>query len=371
MIKASTIAAQLQAILPMQTNLFTNADISISSLTRSGTTVTAVTSSDHGLSTGNYVNVIDAKASIDISSITSVADSENTGAIVTVSLASDHDLTEGFDYTVEISGADQAAYNGTFPLLTTSNRRTFTYAIDTQPASPATGTIKYLDINGIGYNGQYSVTVTDTTTFTYETTYTPDSPAQGSPTLRTGVRIARAVSWERATEAYTRQNSSDLWAFIVLGDTSISKDRRDSTDAIQTMSYGDEYRQRLISPFSIYIYVPCGDEIAGGAARDSIEDVRLALYKSILRSRFTPVLSQAAQYVTVATGDRFADYTGAYYIHEFMFETECDITLLDTVDATENRAFRDFSLIFKDPDVTDGDDIIMQTSDVNLDDSPV
>lgn len=371
MIKASTIAGQLQAILPTQTSLFTNADISISSLSRSGATVTAITSAPHGLTTGNYVNIVDAKAPITVTSMTSVADSEDVGSIVTVTLAIDHDLTEGFDYTIEITGADQAAYNGTFTLLTTANRRTFTYAIDAQPASPATGTIEYLDINGIGYNGRYATTVIDTTTFTYETTYTPDSPAQGDPILKTGVRVARAISWERATDAYTKQSSNNLWAFVVLGDTSISKDRRDSTDAIQTISYGDEYRQRLICPFSIYIYVPCVNEIAGGEARDTIEDVRVALYKSMLRSRFTPVLSQAAQYVTVATGDRFAAYTGAYYIHEFMFESECDITLADTVDATENRAFRDFSLIFKDPDKTDGDDIIMQTSDIDLDDTPL
>jgi len=371
MIKASTIAGQLQAILPTQTSLFTDADISISSLTRSGTTVTAVTSSEHGLATGNYANIVEAKNSITISSMTSVADSEDVGAIVTVTLASDHDLTEGFDYTVEIAGSDQSAYNGTFTLLTVPNRKSFTYAITTQPASPATGTILYLDTNGLGYNGRYPVIVSDTTTFTYETAYTPDSPAQGVSVLKKGIRVARAISWEKATEAYTSQSSDDLWAFVVLGDISISKDRRDSTDAIQTLSYGDEYRQRLICPFSIFIYVPCSNEIAGGAARDTIEDVRVALYKAILRSRFTPVLSQAANYVTVATGDRFAAYNSAFYIHEFMFETVCDITLADTVDATENRAFRDFSLIFKDPDTTDGDDIIMQTSDIDLDDTPV
>lgn len=371
MIKASTIAAQLQAVLPTQTDLFTNSDINISSLTRSGTTVTAVTSSAHGLTTGNYINIINAKAPITVSSITSVADSENVGAIVTVVTDSDHDLTEGFDYTVEIDGADQAAYNGTFDLLTVPNRRTFTYAITTQPASPATGTILYLDTNGVGYNGRYQITVTNTTTFTYETSFTPDSPAEGTPILRSGVRVARAISWERALDAYTKQSDNALWAFVVLGDATVSKSRRDTTDAIQTLTYGDEYRQRLILPFSIYVYAPCINDIAGGAARDQMEDVRIALYKSILRVPFNPVLQQSAEYITVATGDRFINYNTASYVHEFSFEIQGDITIDDTVAPTTNRAFRDFSLIFKDPSVTDGDDIIMQTLDVDLDDEPI
>jgi len=373
MIKASTIAGQLQNALPTQTSLFSNPDITISSLTRSGTTITAVTATPHGLATNNYITILNAKTPISISSITSIPKPgiSATGSIVTVTTATPHDFTEGFDFVAEIAGANQSAYNGSFAITDVLNRRTFKYEIDSQPVTPATGTIVLLNNDATGYNGRHQITVTNNTTFTYQTTLTPNSPAQGTPILRSGVRVARAISWERAMEAYTKQNTSALWAFVVLGDISISKSRRDSTDAIQTLTYGDEYRTRLILPFSVYIYVPCSNEISGGAARDLIEDVRVALYKSMLRTRFTPVLEEAATYVTVAAGDRFIQYNNAYYIHEFMFETVCDITIGDTVAPTENVAFRDFSLIYIDPITDDGDNIIMQTLDVSLDDVPI
>ena len=98
MIKASTIIAQLQAVLPTQTALFTNADISISSLTRSGATVTATTSTAHGLSTGNYVTILNAKTPITVSTLTSVSNTgiTATGSIDTVVTANDHDFNERF-----------------------------------------------------------------------------------------------------------------------------------------------------------------------------------------------------------------------------------------------------------------------------------
>ena len=373
MIKASTIIAQLQTVLPTQTALFTNADISITSLTRSGSTVTAVTSAPHNLTTNNYVTIINAKTPIAISSLTMVADTGigATGATVTVVTATDHDFTEGFDFTCEISGATQAAYNGTFDILTVPNRRTFTYHITTQPVTPATGTPYLLNNNKSGYNGRHQVTVTNATTFTYAISSTPISPAQGSAVLRSGVRISGAISWERAKEAYTKQAADKMWAFVVLGDNSISKDRRVTTDAISTLAHGDSYRQRMIAPFSVYIYAPCTNEVAGRAVRDSMEDVRIALYKSLLRVKFESVLAETNVYLVTAAGDRYVEYTGAYYIHEFVFETVCDIVIEDTVAADDNVAFRNFSLIFDDPDVDDGDNVIMQTDDVNLDDVPL
>ncbi len=373
MIKASTIIAQLQSILPTQTALFTNADITISSLVRSGSTVTATTSTSHGLTTGNYISVLNAKTPITISSITRVNDSGigATGSTVTVVTATEHDFTEGFDYTCEISGATQSAYNGTFDILTVPNRKTFTYHIDTQPVTPGTGTPVLLNNNTTGYNGRYAVTVTGTTTFTYTITETPNSPAQGTPVLRSGVRVSGAISWERARDAYTKQAPDKLWAFVVLGDNSISKDRNITTDALTTLAYGDDYRQRMISPFSIFVYAPCVNEVAGRAVRDQMEDVRVALYKSILRAKFESVLAATNVYVVTCAGDRFVDYTGAYYIHEFVFEMVCDITIADTVAPSFNRAFRNFSLIFNDPDIDDSNNIIMQTLDIDLDDVPL
>lgn len=374
MIKASAIIAQLQAVLPKKTSLFSNPNIEITSLIRSGTTITGITAIPHGLVVNNYINIMGALTPIDIISVTSAPNYglPDTGSIVTVVTEQDHDFTEGFDITTTITGADQTEYNGTFSILTVPNRRTFTYALNAQPDSPATGPILLLNNLNTGYNGRVQITtVSDSTTFTYETDLTPNSPAEGSAFLRNGIRVSGAISWERALAAYTKQAPNNLWAFVVLGDNSVSKDRNVTTDAISTLAPGDMYRQRIISQFSIFVYAPCTDEISGRKVRDLMEDVRIAIYKSLLRVQFASGLSETKLYVVTASGDRSTSFTdGAYYIHEFMFEVVCDIVHTDTVDPEDSVAFRNFNLIMNDT-IDDGDNSLMELDDVNLDDVPL
>ncbi len=81
-----------------------NPTLTVSSLTRSGSTVTVTTSSSHGFSTGDYVL---------------------------------------------ISGANQAEYNGGFVVTTISSTQ-FSYTVSGTPTTPATGTIKttlYRDVS--------------------------------------------------------------------------------------------------------------------------------------------------------------------------------------------------------------------------------
>jgi len=70
--------------------------VSVSGITRSGTTATVITSDDHGLAKGN---------------------------------------------SVIIDGANEGDYNGTFVVETVADDTTFTYTVANSPASPATGTI--------------------------------------------------------------------------------------------------------------------------------------------------------------------------------------------------------------------------------------
>lgn len=363
MIKAKTIIAQLQNVLPSQTDLFTKSDISISSLTRSVTTVTAVTLLAHNLTTGNFVAIVNAKSPITITSITRVDD------VATVTTSSNHDFTEDFEQKAEIVGADQSDYNGTQTIVTVANRRTFTFAVSGSPATPATGTMFVLN-NIIGYNGRYQITKVDNTSFTYQITQTPDSPAQGSPVMRSGLRISGAATMQKAVDAYTRMASDELWGFVVLNDVFTSKDRNTRTDATAIMASGDAFRQTIICPFDIFVITPTTGSISGRAARDQMEDVAVALFKSLLRSKLETVLTNAQQYSTIFVGHRFVAFADAYYIHQFQFETVVDLIYEDTIDDDFNIAFRDINMDWINPDETDGDDIIME-KDFSLDDTPL
>jgi hypothetical protein len=363
--KAADIITQLQSVLPKVTDLFSDT-VSISSLTRSGTTVTAITSTAHGLTTGGGVTITGAETPLTISSLTFL------DGVATATTDTAHDLTEGWENStpsdspnVNISGATESEYNGENTLLSVPNRLNFTYTVTGTPASPATGLPVLLQNFSAGYNGRHVVTVVDATTFTYEITQTPNSPAQGTIEAHTQVRVSGGVSIERSREAYTSKEYNKLWAFVVLGDTTPSKNRHVESDATDTSGAGTEYRQRLITPFGIFVFVPAVSEIAGMNARDQMEDVRPFLYKSLLRLKLSSGLATPGQYGIVAEGDSFFDYNGAVYIHQFVFSAQSDITYGDTIDPADNVAFRDIELQYLDVL-----DTVELTANINLDEEP-
>lgn len=366
MIKAVDIIKQLQVLLPKQTGLFTD-NLAVTSLTRSGTTVTVVTAAPHGLVTGNFVNISGAKAPITITSLTQV------DGIATAVTDQDHDLTENIFSTIELSGANESEYNGSHTLLTVPNRETFTFTVDSGAVSPATGTPTLIDAissnsikwsGGAAYNGRQEITLVDTTTFTYQTTTTFGSPAQGTIEARKGIRVSGAAAVEKAIESYTKQNTNDLWAYVVLDDVIASKDRNVPTDASNTFTGGEDPRQRLINPFAVYVIVPTHNDINGRATRDLMEDVLKYLFKSLLGAKLNSVLSDDTSFSVYFTSHSFAGYVDAYYVHRFNFETNEDITLCDRIDEEDTRAFRDANITIENPN-TDLEAF------VNLDDVPL
>jgi hypothetical protein len=360
--KSADIIKQLQTVLPTVTDLFSDS-ISITSLTRSGTTITAITATAHGRSTGDVVIVSGAKSPTAISSLTFL------NGIATAITSTRHDLTEEFqdgvasdNPLVTVSGATEVEYNGANPLLTVPNRTSFTYTITGAPTSPATGTPFLLESFNAGYNGRHIITVTGPTTFTYETTETPGSPAQGTILANIGVRVSGAITVDSAEAAYTQMGTDELWAFVILGDVVANKDRNVLSDVTSMIEAGSDPRERVIMPFGVLIFTPATDEIAGMNARDDMEDVRAFLFKSLLKVKFTTGLQSETRYGVIYENDGFVKYNGAYYMHQFAFSTMTDIIAEDMVSPDLNVAFRDTDLVFLDDLGT-----VELTAKVNLD----
>jgi hypothetical protein len=122
----------------------------ILTLTSAGTTSTGTTTKGHGLVVGDPITVANATqaayngnwtvASITLTS-NSITSITRAGTTVTVSTApTNHGLTVGDQ--VRIAGANQVAYNGTWPVATVPTLTTFTYNIGAAtPATPATTTV--------------------------------------------------------------------------------------------------------------------------------------------------------------------------------------------------------------------------------------
>jgi len=336
--KTLDIIKQLQAALPKYTDKFSE-KISVSSLTKSGTTAIA-TSTAHGLVTGDYVYMQGAVLRNPIT-ITRI------GEIATAVTTYDHDLTlfsgEG-DRFITIGGATQAAYNGSKKLLSVIDKKTFTFEVTGSPATPATGS-PYLveDLQDL-YNGWKSVTRLTDDTFSYTMRKEPYVNASGTIYAHKNMRISGGATFERCLEGYTAKAQNTYWAFVVLGSTAATKDRNNLTDSIYRPDGQIDYRQSLYQAFSVYIIIPAVQSLAARDLRDDVEDMRGYLIHSLAGVTFNSGFSGGAQFKCVFNSDDVEDYAGPYYIHRFNFENSWDINFEDIVDPELSVAWRSFEI---------------------------
>ena len=339
--KAKDVVNQLALILPQVSDRFTT-NINISALTRSGFTATAATAIAHNLSTGQQINITGAKTPISINSLTRVLE---VGTLVT---ATPHDITENYIASVELSGAVEAEFNGSFIIVSVPDRNTINFVM--AYAGPTVATGAPLLINGSSalnrYNGLYEVSsIIDPNTFTY--TLTNDglfTPASGTIVARTNPRISAGVTPERVLDSYTKQLPDDLWAFVVLDDVFASKSRNIESDAVDNIQRGSEWRQQTIHPFSVIVIFPATNEIAARDARDDTQDVFRELCQSLLGHKLDSGLYIGAQNPIQFLDHGFLAYSTAFYAHTFNFQSVADILFEDTVGYSLDVAFRDIRL---------------------------
>lgn len=362
--KTADIVNRLAIKLPTFVDDFTT-NHAVLSVTRSGTTVTVTTFDEHGLSVDSAVNIVGARTPITIDTIVRI------GIMATLTTDTDHDATEtiGFE-NVEIEGATEPEFNGTFKLLTVPNRRNIMFQVDDSGPLSATGSP--LLVNGENifntYNGLQKVTaVPTTTTFEYETENdTLFTPASGVISAKERPRISAGVSYERILSSYTSQLDSDIWIFVVMEDAIAQKNRQitvDSTDNLQRTNY---FEQRITQTLSLYLFIPSTTEIAARKARDKAEELFLPICRSILLLKFDSLLSEKFVNPLQFNGHGFHDYNSAFYVHRFTFEQTLQMAFEDTVGADDDVAFRDICL-------TMGVDVGTETidTDIDLDDEPL
>lgn len=329
------IVNKLKEIIGKYTDDFS--DIStITSLTRSGSTITAVTPSSHGLTTNDYITIRGAKEPITLTSITRVDD------VVTVVSATDHKLSDPSLYGVsqlpiyiEIAGVTPSGYNGTFELLSVTDDTTFTFKIDTTPTTPASVAGYLLMEDQDGYNGYKQITVIDSTSFSYTTTNTNlSSPAQGTLELSNLTRIAYAATPDRILDFYTANSSNVLknWMFVVLGSQEVYKDDTVANDLSTAQKKNQSFWYETQQNFSIYTIVPSKSSVLAGAEADQSRSYEYALLKSITNYQFSSYLTEQNHQPVVYVGNETDDYIKAYYVHRFDFLAKGFVQQEDTID---------------------------------------
>jgi hypothetical protein len=380
--KASEVATQLALALPQLTDQVTN-EIPVASVSRSGTLLTVLCNKSHGLAAGDLVALAGAEHQHTITSLTRTdpATGDAEGTLVT-DLAHDlvfrpagqRDTVSQNPTTIEIRGAADSEYNGTFDIVAVDNRKTIRFTMpDAGPLSTTGGVLIDAESDLRDYNQSYQVLGTpNVSTFTVAHSESTMLDPLGTIVARTKPRIGHAVTIERAIEAYTKQTG--VWLFVVLEDVFASKSRAIRSDATDNLGFSNEYRQQLIQPFTIYAFVPVRDSRSGSTGRDEAEDIFRPICRSILMKQFdsglaTGATQGAAQFVSHGT----FRYDTATYIHAFSFQQVVDLIFEDTVGPAEDVAFRNIDLtIFPDFDLdADTGVSFLRNSAIDLDDIPL
>lgn len=360
--KIEDVIKQLQMILPTVTNDFSD-QVSVVSITPSGSTATVTTATPHGLVVGEMTNISGTLAPVEIATIT------RSGTVATATTVTNHDITEN-DITTEVtlSGATEAEFNGVFPFLSANNRKQFKFTVADAGPTSATGSPLLEDPpSAFGYNGfQTLVTVPTTTTFTYTLPVVLTEDAVGVGIVHTNIRITGAVNMNRAADMYTKQTPGQLYAFATLGDTSASKDRNARNDATAALAAGSSRRQQIFQDFSVHVLSTVTNETSARAARDKMEDVMAVLFKSLLGWKAPTGVAGREGLGVIFVSHGQGLYNTAVYVHEFQFQLLASITEDDTTEGALSVAFRDIAL-------TMGTNLGTEKliADIDLDDEPI
>lgn len=367
---------QLAANLPLYTNLFSD-QVNVTSLTRVGTVATAVTDVDHGFSVGQFVTISGAVELVPIINLTFDA---LTG-YATAETALNNNLTENYDYKtnlpssispvqVQVDGALEVEYNGTFNLISVPNRNTFTYQLSGTPASPATGSPVLYSYAYNYYRGLKQITsIPDSTSFTFDISDNASLTTTGEILAHSNVRISGAATDERALNAYTEQGVNKYWLFVTSGDSVTSKNRNILNDSINQYKSGSavEYRLRLVDNLGVIIFAPTKDEIGGKLAYDTINgEVQVAIFKSMLNFPVAAQYAAASNFSYTYLEGSLLEYDQhpAYLAYKMLYGVQFDVTYYDTYISNDRAPFLDIDMSLN----INGGDLGI---DIDLDEEPI
>jgi hypothetical protein len=358
--KLSDVVTQLQLVLPKYTDLFSET-LAIVSISATVDTATIVTSVPHRL------NNSDGATLTDVATETAISAVSKSGLVFTFTTATDHDLTEGWPEHefVELSGFTDPLWNGSFTLVDVPNRRTF--KVQSTNTLPVLNTNEILEeVRMDGVNGRFGVTVVNSTTFEITGTFLAANYTGGN--VRTAVRIAGAVTQERALNQYTEMQTEEMWMFVVMHDAETSKDRKTFNDAQATIPSGTELRMRLLDGFDLILIKNTTQEAAAVDAVDTVRHtLQLPILKSVYGVRFDTGLSGAGDFKTVLLGHGFISYNEAILVYGYSFQSIFDLTDNDAVVPADTKAFRDIAYEHE----VGGADTETMTVGINTDEEPL
>lgn len=348
--RARDIVDKLSAIIPLYTDGFSNS-VGVTSISVAGTTATVTTDAPHGLIEGQNVAMTGVQAPVQIDTGTFI----RTGSSATFETLQDHDLTlserdiAAGGKTIDISGATEPEFNGTFTLIKVVNRRKLIINVADSGPTTISGSPLVENANGNLFNGLVPAVNVAASTFDYELPVSyPIDPVVTGATVQISIRILSVLDIQQyLRDVYTKKGLDEDILVVQLGDVTQSKKRDEPTDAASSTTGEYSYVPTLIQPFAIYIVMNVTDDLTGSQSRDQVEEEYIpAIFRSVLRAKFDTGFTYN-QYRATFTGHgvfAFSDINGknkAIYAHEVTFEQLVLLCKADMVGPDDNVAMRD------------------------------
>lgn len=347
--RIAPIVNQLAAYLPFFTDKFTDT-LDIISASQSEGIATIETSTPHGLVVGSTFVATGIVPLIPVNNLTLI----NTDQVIVRTLL-DNGLVSTYDFKTNkpknvappnlyIQDVIEPAYNGEFPIVDVPNRFAAIYQLPTAPVLPPKASGNLLRYAANGYVGLKTVTnVIDTTTFEYAIDSNQPETTTNTGLIHTKARISGVVDLTRAEDSYTRQGSDQYWLFVTQNDSFASKDRNTLNDGLTTIKSTVEYRQRLIDSINVFVFVPTSEQLSARAAIDALEDIKIALFKTLVRFKAPIEYDAQSSFQLFFDSVNTVGYTTAYVVQQFIFQGDYDITYYDTFDSGLYSPFRDIT----------------------------
>lgn len=364
--RTQDIVQVFQTEIVKSTSFFNDSITDISSATVTGSTVTANTVSAHGLTTGQLVLVTDSNTSVD-NPITSAT---QAGQNIEYKTSLNHDLTENFQKTVELSGFTDAGWNGTATLVEVPNRKTFRVSGVGKPALPTLNSSELLEEArsvGPGTTASVAVTVVTANQFTYDAGVDLTGLSIQINEITTRLRVSGSIDLPRAAASYSRQDEGKFWAFVVTEAGSLSKARTANSDADAEEGVTTARVETFLEAFSLYIFAPTASEIA---AVKSLDICRHDLFGPIARAlrgvNLATGLNQGSTNRVSLIGHNLEAYDESKLVYRYSFQFPVFLNQADQNTTRQDVAFRDISLTVKDVG-----GLPFGTKDINLDETPL
>jgi hypothetical protein len=369
LLKPSDIVAHLGRYLPRVTDLFS--EKIGGSATVSGSTLTVTTDAPHNLAAGHVVTLSTAVVAVPIVGATL------SGETVIFDTAIDHDLTEPRKPNdmreIELSGFTDDAWNTKHDIKSVPNRFSFGVSIpDDVTSLTLNGNERLLVERSKSVLGMSQISnIIDPNTFEIEipsNTPTLDGATISEVQVTAYVRVAGVSTLERAEEIYTKYQADKLWAFVMMTDADVSKDRHSINDGVATFSTQDAQRLRILNNFSIIVFFPSRDSLSGASRQELAYG---EVYTSLLRVLYGfdgfSDADSGSKFVVVGTGHGPGQYNAAYYTHVYDWQFPEDVTAENGWNFYESVAFRDIHGLLPIDTV---DNPERYTLAINLDEQP-